>query len=1069
MPVRERVPLKSKRRGQEVTFKEGEFVRLRGDPGRSGVVLAGEKMQAGERMVRIRSGNGSVSWLPAENLELVPDAPPDLPDQFAAGQFVDPGWLRRTLTRIRVTGRLSDVVYSMEATETDFYAFQFKPVLKFLNSPTDALLIADEVGLGKTIEAGLIWTELRARFECNRLLVVCPKTLCEKWREELDRRFGVDARIVDAEGLLNLLSEHRRPGRGFAAVASMQGLRPTQGWNAEGATDGQRARNQLARRLDDAAEDEPLLDLLVVDEAHHLRNPKTLLHQSGNLLNSVSAHRIFLSATPIHLRSRDLHSLLRLIDPDTFEYESTLEVLISINEPIVEARDLLMQSDASKSEVMEIIDNAHLFDFLAESRELRLLREDMMNRPFNIADRAEFAFRLEQVNQMANYVTRTRRRDVEDMRIVRQPHAPHLEMSKAERKFYGEMTEAVENYALERDVNELFLLSTPQRLLTSSPAAASAYWAGPSREDQSEIEETDDDLRNEGVNMGPLHMRLASLSRRLNMTQCLERGDTKFQLLLDELRRLWQSEPEAKIIVFSGFKPTLNYLRRRLDAVDIGSELLHGSVSEPRHQILERFRKESRARILLSSEVGSEGVDLQFCWIVVNYDLPWNPMKVEQRVGRVDRLGQSRQAVTVLNLVYADTIDDKIYRRLYKRLNLIERTLGEFEDILGEPIREMTQKLLAPKLTDEDQEKIIGQTAQAVENRKSYEEQLELEAGALIRHGDHILRKIDENRRLHRWISGDDIRIYVKDRLDRSFPGCEIETSPPGSDTYRIVLSPTAREGLLDFMTRRGVEGTTRLIEDNRRQRYRFTSSVAQLRRGQVEDINQLHVLVRFAIELDERDEEAREGQAVAASISGGKIKFECSPGIHVLGIRRMQISTAGDRASDIARIAYVGAKLDSGELMPYEDAETLAAAAAERGELLPNFGTDERLPAATELLCDRVLPELDRMYEEFIEREKAKIEDRAAIQERAIKGRPRIKANDLKGLVARQRCEAKSIASDGEEVRSLQLLRVAEANEGKLRKLESNISLRLKKIEEQRRVHPEWSDVACLLIEVTS
>ena len=154
-----------------MSIEPGTFVRLITDPSRSGVIQPGEKTTAGMRMVSVRFANGAVSWLPADNLEPVPEAPPDLAECFAEGRFVAPDWLRRVLTRIRVTGRLRDVVYSMEATETDFYAHQFKPVLKLLKSPTDALLIADEVGLGKTIEAGLIWTELRARLECNRLLV----------------------------------------------------------------------------------------------------------------------------------------------------------------------------------------------------------------------------------------------------------------------------------------------------------------------------------------------------------------------------------------------------------------------------------------------------------------------------------------------------------------------------------------------------------------------------------------------------------------------------------------------------------------------------------------------------------------------------------------------------------------------------------------------------------------------------------------------------------------------------------------------------------------------------------
>jgi len=211
----------------ETLIPAGMQVRLKTDPTRGGVVQPGEKVQAGRKMLPVQFLDGAVKWLPESALEVVPPVAPPLVDRFSDGRFASPEWLRRTFARNRVTGRLSNVVYSMEATETDFYAYQFKPVLKLLNSPTDALLIADEVGLGKTIEAGLIWTELRARVEANRLLVLCPKTLCDKWRTELDDRFGVDARIVDASELVELLS--RSNGRGFAAVASMQSLRPPRG------------------------------------------------------------------------------------------------------------------------------------------------------------------------------------------------------------------------------------------------------------------------------------------------------------------------------------------------------------------------------------------------------------------------------------------------------------------------------------------------------------------------------------------------------------------------------------------------------------------------------------------------------------------------------------------------------------------------------------------------------------------------------------------------------------------------------------------------------------------------
>lgn len=1046
-----------------MSINPGDFVRLISDPGRAGPVQVGEKIMAGQLMVPVQFADGNVSWLPVSSLEPVRKAPKSLSDRFADGRFVDSSWLRRMLTRIRVTGRLSDVIYSLEATETDFYAFQFKPVLKLLGSPTDALLIADEVGLGKTIEAGLIWTELRARFESNRLLVVCPKTLCEKWRIELDRRFGVDARIITAGDLLHLLSERESIGHGFAAIASMQGLRPP----SEKET-GADTRRRLAQMLGDETDGEPLIDLLVVDEAHHMRNPKTRLNRLGRLLNAVAAHRVFLSATPVHLRSRDLHSLLRLIDSNTFEYESTVDDLIATNEPIIKARDLLLRSNASQDQILECINAACRFEVLANSKTLELLREDLGKRPLDAANRAEFATRLESANQMANYMNRTRRRDVEKLRIVREPKAPLLTMHEEERTFYEAVTVDIVKYAVDREVNWGFLLSTSLRLLTSSPAAASRYWAESHHSDQDPIEETDDDLTQSDDEDHPLRQRLASLARRLNSTERLERVDTKFQMLLSQLQRLWQSEPNTKVIVFSSFKPTLRYLGRRLAEQNIGCELLHGSVSESRDALLKRFRDEEKVRVLLSSEVGSEGIDLQFCWIVVNYDLPWNPMKVEQRIGRVDRLGQEKPKVMVLNLIYEDTIDARIYHRLYERLQLIKRTLGEFEAVLGEPIREMTQKLLDPRLSEQQKEAVIEQTAQVVENRRLDENRLERESGALIRHGDYILHKIGESRDRHRWLSGRDILSYVKDRLDRSFSGCSIEASPPGSDTCRIALSTAAREQLSSFLAHRNLQGKTRLLQNDARQRYRFTSSVAQRGDRRIESISQLHPLVRFAVEQDERDREAGEPQPVAASIERGQLDFDCEPDIYVIAIRRLDTKLAGGRAGSGSRLAYVGSRLATSEFIPPGDAEAMAGAAANQGRLLSNFKHDERLLVASEVLRGHVLPELDRLFEEIVKQTKADMEDRAAIQKRALKLHRDTKEGQLRELCDKLRRDAAHAKAVGNTRRSQRLGALVSARESDIRKLNDSVDLRLNQINAQRRFVPEWSDVSLLLIEVT-
>ena len=1053
-----------------MTIAPGTFVRLKNDPARAGMMLAGERLAAGARMVQVQLADGQVRWLPHSALEPVPSQPERLSDLFAAGRFVDPDWLRRTLTRLRVTGRLSEVVYSMEATETNFYAYQFKPVIKLMSSPTDAMLIADEVGLGKTIEAGLIWTEIRARLDCDRLVVLCPKTLCQKWQDELAKRFGVDTQIANAPALLDALKRSRDTGRGYALVCSMQGLRPPRKWQEDDVdADGGKnsPRRELARFLDDASDGEPLIDLLVVDEAHHMRNPETLLNHFGRLANSVASHRLFLSATPIHLRNRDLHSLLAMVDPDTFEFESTLNDLIETNAPIIAARDLLLRADSSVAEILERLDDAQGHEILRESNALAQIRQELSRTNLDRSKRSEIAARLERVNQLANYVSRTRRRDVEEFRVIRDPKAPILEMNADEKLFYDEISNVVSEYARDRDANDLFLLSTPQRLLTSSLAAASYYWSALAPDvDDDEIEENDRDLWLRLRNERPLVARIAERASALAMTSRLVEGDAKYQLLLRELRTLWKDEPAAKIIVFSSFKPTLFYLERRLREEGLGLELLHGSVKRPRAEILSRFANDDDVRILLSSEVGSEGVDLQFSSIVVNYDLPWNPMRLEQRIGRVDRLGQTKDKVTILNLIYENTIDRRIYDRLYDRLEIGRRALGELEAILGEPIHELTVRLMDPSLTPEQKEQAIDQTAQALENRRKVEEQLEAEAGSLVQHGDYILDRIMESRDRNRWLSGDDVLIYIRDRLLRDFPGTVIETSPAGSETYRIDLSADAVSALQAFLNRRGAKDRTRVLSGSARQRFRFTSSVVQ-KDGRVECISQLHPLVRFAAEQDLNDDTVRQAQAVAAQVSWKALPEDCAPGLYVLAARRWSSGSVAAGTMANVQIGYAGAEASAGELIGADLAERMIAAAAEHGRPIPNASRHTGLSQASRILRELVQPELDRRFDDFVAQAKAEIEDRVAIRHRSLARHFEIKIASLREQQGNLSDRASRAGSTGDSRRATNLRNLASAQEARIEKLQRIWQLRENEMEVQRALTPEDSDVGCLFLQV--
>ena len=180
-------------------FEPGQAIRSVDNPGRRGTVTNSPPRRSPSGTYwQVRWTDGLVDWCHEDELEPAEEA--EISDPFALareGRYGRAGNLRRNLTYVHLSGRLANLVYAMGITSTDFYAHQYRPLLTLLDSPATGLLLADEVGLGKTIEAGLIWTEFRARLDFRRLVVVCPAILREKWRDELRNRFGIDAHVVD--------------------------------------------------------------------------------------------------------------------------------------------------------------------------------------------------------------------------------------------------------------------------------------------------------------------------------------------------------------------------------------------------------------------------------------------------------------------------------------------------------------------------------------------------------------------------------------------------------------------------------------------------------------------------------------------------------------------------------------------------------------------------------------------------------------------------------------------------------------------------------------------------------
>ena len=666
-------------------------VRLKNDPARSGMVEDVIE-RSGRVTVRVAFADGT-RRIPLEQLELVPKTAEGAIDLIQRGIVYPPNSLRKLISHVKLSGRLIDMFYSMENSNTTFFAHQFKPVIKMLNSPTDGLLVADEVGLGKTIEAGLVWTEIAARYQAKRLLVICPKVLCQKWQAELQEKFGLDANIYKADELQNCLENTSIQQRGFIAICGMQSVRPRPAEKRTGTS-----ADKLAEFLERVEEFDHRLDMLIVDEAHHLRNPSSQTHAIGPLFTKVAAFNMLLSATPINLKNRDLFSLLRLIDKDTFADESSLEEIIYANAPLMAAKDALFEGKPLE-EIYEHVQTASRSQLLSGARSLKKLLYELSQINENELNqkRSEFIYRLENVNLLANVVNRTRRRDVEELRVVRKVKPVKLEMNSIEKEVYTKATDAIINHASKNDLPIGFLTVTPQRMLTSCMPATVQHWRR--KADRLGYEDTDNFDEN---SVGPLVQALSIVANDFPSNEILEAKDTKFNGLVNELNEYFSDKPNEKIIVFSTFRPTLEYLKKRLSQSGISCLMMHGN-TEDRTAAVDQFKNDRSVRVFLSSEVGSEGIDLQFAHCVLNYDLPWNPMRVEQRIGRIDRLGQAAESITVINIFHKDTIDDRIYSKLYDRLKLCETALGGFEDILGEEIQQLTRALFSSKLSPEEE------------------------------------------------------------------------------------------------------------------------------------------------------------------------------------------------------------------------------------------------------------------------------------------------------------------------------------------------------------------------------
>ena len=513
---------------------------------------------------------------------------------------------------------------------------QIRALSRAISNDRVRYLLADEVGLGKTIEAGLIMRELKLRGLVRRTLVIAPKGLVTQWVAEMRTHFGEEFRLLipsDFSAYRRIAQEDNLWQSHPQVVCPMDSVKPL---------DGRRgwSREQVAEYNRERFEDliSAGWDLVIVDEAHRLggSTDQVARYKLGQGLAEAAPYLLLLSATPHQGKTDAFHRLISLVDAQAFPDVSS----------VTKER---VQPYVIRTEKRRAIDAQGKPLFKPRRTELAPVSWEDRHRDQRLLYEAV----TEYVRESYNQAMREKRSYIGFLMILMQ-------------RLVVSSTRAIRT-TLER---RLEALEAPQEQLTLFPMVSEEDWADLDGQEQMDtlLKTRLKALKNERAEV----KLLLEAARR-----CEAQGpDAKAEALLDWIYRLQAEEgdPDLKVLVFTEFVPTQEMLYEFLTERGFEVVCLNGSMDmEGRKRVQDAFAKD--ARILISTDAGGEGLNLQFCHVVINYDIPWNPMRLEQRIGRVDRIGQTH-TVRAINFVFEDSVEHRVREVLEEKLAVIFEEFG---------------------------------------------------------------------------------------------------------------------------------------------------------------------------------------------------------------------------------------------------------------------------------------------------------------------------------------------------------------------------------------------------------
>lgn len=585
-----------------------------------------------------------------------------LVQETAGYHWVGADEVRSYLAAYQINHPSAQNLYSLNSARIDFVPYQFRPALKLIHADEPRILIADSVGVGKTIEAGLIIKELEARTELDRVVVICPKPLVaeRKWEDEM-KRFDEEFIPLDGSTLRQIISDTDRDGKWpirYSKVIIPYSVLDSKTYNGD---ERFGVRSFGLSNLDPA----PHFDLVIVDEAHHIRNgsmekDKAFAYKCTKYFCDHADAVVMLTATPLQTSDNDLFTLLNVLRPDVVIDQKTFEMMSRPNVSVTRAAHLIRAGGegwekAAAEELLAVQKTQWGDNVIAENPMYHDVLARLEREGISREERVKLISDVEALHSFSTMLNRTRRRDIQDF-CVRRTYTISTEFTAYQRELHDELLsfERSTLAALHAARAVPFMISTIRRQAASCVFGLAPYLRAilgrriQQLNDDPEMDYSAFDMDGRSADM------FSSLAKRLlDLAEQLPEDDPKFEELLKIIRQK-QEMKNNKIMLFSTFRHTLVYLKKKLRALGYRVEQIDGSVADQeRYALKARFelpRADPKAiDLVLFTEVGSEGLDYQFCDTMINYDLPWNPMRIEQRIGRIDRRGQQSEAVSIYN------------------------------------------------------------------------------------------------------------------------------------------------------------------------------------------------------------------------------------------------------------------------------------------------------------------------------------------------------------------------------------------------------------------------------------